>query len=257
ACLDPILDTILATIFSPLMAGLIIYYFSFQTIFLIGSVILLISCLPLFLSEDCHSKINFTWKSIWKMLILRRNMGMVLSFTGYAIESSIGRGVWPIFLFVVLGTAQKVGYAASVSIFLTVFTIFATGKLADRFNPKKLLSFGTMLYFFGWVGCLFADSVTKIFFFNSYKGISERFLQLPWSSIFYKIINPETYFQMVVARDLIFNASRLLILPVVMVIFYINFYPFVISFVVAAAFTLLYPLLNNSFKSEDLEYLKN
>ncbi len=238
--------SIIGTVLSPLAAGLIIAYFGYGVIFIIGAIILLVSCLPLFISQDYHPAVNFTGKNILNLIFSRGQTGMVLSFTGYAIESSIGRNIWPIFLIIVLGAVAKVGYVAAISTFLTVVVISFAGKLADRFNSKKLLGLGTMLYFFGWLGCLFADTAGKILLASSYKGISERFLHLPWSSIFYKIINRDTYFRLVILRDMVFNASRVLVLPFIMAVFVIGYYPFIISFSIAALFTLLYPLLNKA-----------
>ena len=47
-------------------------------------------------------------------------------------------------------------------------------------------------------------------------------------------------------QDMTFNASRVLIVPFLMLIFTINYYPYHISFIIAALFTLLYPLLNKA-----------
>lgn len=237
--------SVIASVLSPLVAGLVISAFGYQTVFASGSIILAISCLPLLISRDSHPKVNFTARDLTEFFSSHGSKGLILSFTGYAIESSIGRTIWPIFLIIILGVAQKVGYVAAASTFLAIAVLALAGRLSDYFNSRKLLNFATALYFFGWLGCLFADTAFKIFFINSYKNISERFLQLPWSSCFYKLIERNSYFQMVVARDLIYNISRTLILPLIMGVFLLGYEPFLISFFIAALFTLLYPLLDN------------
>ena len=171
---------------------------------------------------------------------------MLLSFSGYAIESSIGRNIWPVFLIITFGAVEKVGYIAAIAAFLTVVVISITDKLSDKYNPKKLLRLGTMLYFFGWLGCLLADTAFKTFLANSYRSVMERFVMLPWQSLLYKIINKENYFRIIVIQDMTYNASRALILPFLMLIFTFNYYPYHISFIIAALFTLLYPLLNKA-----------
>ena len=243
--------SIIATVLSPLVAGLVIAYYGYGLIFILGGIILTVSCLPLFVSRDGHPAVNFSGKNIISLLSARQHASMVLSFTGYAIESSIGRNIWPIFLIIIFAATEKVGYVVAASAFITVVVIALAGQLTDRYNPKKLLRFGTMLYFFAWLGCLFADTATKVFFINSYKSVSERFLHLPWASMFYKIVNRDSYFRLVVARDMVYNASRVLVLPFIMLIFAIDFYPFIISFGVAAIFTLLYSLMD--FKEDKLQ----
>ena len=58
--------SIISTVLSPLTAGLIIAYFGYGLIFIIGSILLLISTLPLFISNDCKHSIDFTLKDIVK-----------------------------------------------------------------------------------------------------------------------------------------------------------------------------------------------
>lgn len=248
--------SIMSTVLSPLIAGLIIAYFGYGLIFIIGSIILLISTLPLFVSSDRKHKIDFTLKDIAKILTMRKSANMLLSFSGYAIESSIGRNIWPVFLIITFGAVQKVGSVAAIAAFLTVVVISITGKLSDKYNQKKILGFGTMLYFFGWIGCLLADTAFKTFIANSYRSVTERFLILPWQSLLYRIVNRENYFRLTVLQDMTFNASRVLILPFIMLIFIINYYPYQISFIIAALFTLLYPLLNKAV-NDDINNLPN
>ncbi|OGH71202.1 MAG: hypothetical protein A2921_02065 [Candidatus Magasanikbacteria bacterium RIFCSPLOWO2_01_FULL_43_20b] len=248
--------SIMSTVLSPLIAGLIIAYFGYGVIFVIGSIILFISTLPLFVSNDCKHGLDFTLKDITKIFTTRKSANILLSFSGYAIESSIGRNIWPVFLIITFGAVQKVGYAAAIAAFLTVAVIAATGKLSDKYNTKKLLNFGTMFYFFSWLGCLLADTAFKTFIANSYRSVTERFLLLPWQSLLYKIVNRENYFRLTVLQDMTFNASRVLILPFIMLIFIINYYPYQISFIIAALFTLLYPLLNKA-GNDDINNLPN
>ncbi|HBX16099.1 MAG TPA: hypothetical protein DEF57_02215, partial [Candidatus Magasanikbacteria bacterium] len=86
----------------------------------------------------------------------------------------------------------------------------------------------------------------KVFFIDSYKNVSERFLILPWASLFYKMFQRNKYFELLVFRDMVFNASRLIVMPLIMLIFIIDFYPFTLSFIIASLFTLLYPLINRA-----------
>lgn len=237
---------IIATVAAPLAAGLIITFFGYGIIFLVGSVILVIAALPLFISKDCHPQIDFNNRGLIKIIFSKASRGMTLSFSGYAIESSIAKTIWPIFLIIILGTAEKVGYVAAISSFIAIAVIAMIGKYIDSAGTKKLLGIGTILCFCGWLATVFADTAFAVFIINSYRSISEKMMQLPWSSIFYKMINRETYFRMVVARDVIYNGSRLIFLPFVIVIFKVGYYPFVLSFLVAAIFTLLYPLVEKS-----------
>ena len=94
------------------------------------------------------------------------------------------------------------------------------------------------------MGSIFADSTFKVFFIDSYRKISELFIRLPWSAAFYRLTKKEYQLYAVVARDMIFNASRVIVLPFLMIIFSLSQYAFIISFVIASLFTLLYPFVS-------------
>jgi hypothetical protein len=100
-----------------------------------------------------------------------------------------------------------------------------------------------MLYFFGWVGTIFANDAVRVLFVETYKKLTERFILLPWSASFYLLIRKRAYFESVVARDIVFNLSRVILLPLIMLIFYLDVSPYAVSFLLAALFTLLYPFL--------------
>ena len=237
--------TILASVVSPLLAGLIITIFGYNLLFLSGSTFLVLSLLPLFASEDSYRRLDFDWRDVVNYAINKKQLGMTLSFVGYAIESSIGLIIWPLFLIIILGVAEKVGYVAALSATITVVILSVTGTLTDRFNTRKLMRFGTMLYFLGWIGSVFVDSTLKVFFADSYLRVSGRFLMVPWEAAFYRHMQPKVYFRSVVARNMTFNGSRVLILPFIMAVFVFTSQPFIIAFIIASLFTLLYPFIGN------------
>lgn len=237
---------IVASVLSPVLGGLIIHFFGFNYVFWIGSFLLFISILPLFLTADRFEK--STDIDLKKMLFfLKKKMGIgnFLSFSGYAVESSIGRIIWPIFLIILFVNVETVGFLVTVSIFTSILIYYFLGKVIDKSDKKKFLKFGSMFYFFGWVGRIFVDSIFKVIFIDSYKNLSEKFLILSWSAKSYDLAIREKYFRFIVAREITFSLARIFVLPFIALIFFIDFHPFKISFIVAAFFTLLYPMLDD------------
>lgn len=235
--------SVLSSILSPFLGGLIISVFSFNILFLVGVSLLIISILPLFLTKESYEKYNIDFKKIKKYLFKKNNKINSLSFSGYAIESIIGRILWPIFLIIVIKNITKVGFIVSISLLFSILVFYFIGKLTDKYNKSKLLKFGTGLYFISWIGRIFVTSSVGVFFVDSYKNISEKILHIPWSAKSVEISLEENYFLFVVSREIIFNLSRIIILPIIIILFYINYHPFIISFIIAALFCLFYPLL--------------
>ena len=234
---------LIMNILAPLIGGVLAAY-SFSLLYFIGSIILFLGLIPLFLTRDQHEKFDFSARNLFKSILSKKEKGEMISFSGYAIESMIGKIVWPIFLIIALISLEKTGLVIMLSAILSLVVLFIAGELADRFSQIKLLRLGTLLYFLGWVGRIFADTAYRIFFIDSYKNIAEKILHIPWDAHSYNLAMQSGYFRFIVGREIIFNLSRIAIMPVLCLVFYIGYHPFILSFALAATSSLGYMFLS-------------
>lgn len=238
---------VVVNVLAPLIGGFVAFYAGFSTLYVISSVLLIAGTFPLFLSKDGYEPLKFTRIDLWKAIFSKKEKGTLVSFSSYAIESVIGRTIWPIFLITILATLSKTGIIITLSMIFSLLVFYFVGKITDKYDKIKLLKFGTLLYFFAWVGRVFADSALKIFVVDSYKNIAEKVLHIPWSAKSYDLAVNKGYFRFLVGREIIFNLSRIVLMPLLILIFYVNVYPFVISFMVAALFSIGYIFLDEKF----------
>jgi len=62
----------------------------------------------------------------------------------------------------------------------------------------------------------------------------------------YDLAAREKFYLFIVVREIMFNLARIIIMPLVALVFYINFHPFFISIILASLFSLLYPTLRKA-----------
>lgn len=234
---------LIASSLSPLLGG-VIAQISFPLLYFISSMIIICGTIPLFLTKDTFVQITFTSKDIFKNIFKKSNRGNLISFSSYAIESYIGFMLWPLFLILTIGSIAKTGLIMSLSVVSSLLLYQIIGKMTDRFDKMKLLKIGTFLYFLAWVGRIFADTVYKIFFIDSYKNISEKILQVPLSAHSYDLAERGDYFAFIVAQETTYNLTRILVFPVLIVIFLLGFHPFTLSFIIASFSSLGYFMIN-------------
>jgi len=234
---------LLATMLAPFIGGLIATI-HFNALFVVSSFLIFIGSVPLFLSSNKYQKIEFSSKSLFQNNLSKQNTGNLISFSAYAIESIIGRTIWPIFLITILGSINKTGLFISISMILSLLVFHFVGKLTDQINKIRMLKIGTVLYFFAWLGRAFADTSLKVLFVDSYKNLSEKILNIPWSAHSYDLAKRQDYFEFIVSREIIFNFSRVLVFPFLIFLFYIDFHPFLISFLIASLFSLGYVFID-------------
>ena len=165
---------------------------------------------------------------------------------GYAIESSINREIWPIYLIILLVSYDKMGLIVTLSFIVSILAYYLIGNLSDKYNKRKLLKVMTGLYFLGWLSRIFVNSGAKILVVDSYRNLTEKILHIPWEASMYDLAAREKFYLFIVVREIMFNLARIIIMPLVALVFYINFHPFFISIILASLFSLLYPTLRKA-----------
>ncbi len=230
---------LLATALAPYL-GSILANINFSILFIFSSILIIFSTAPLFCTKKTSKSINYSTKILLQKINLKNNRNNFISFSGYAIESIIDRTLWPIFLILTIGTLIKTGALISISLFISLFSFYFIGQLTDKFNKLTIIKISTYMYFFSWIGRIFSHNQLSILIVESYKNLIEKFLHLPWSAHSYNLAKKENSFEFIVAREIIYNLARIIILPFLIIIFQINFYPFIISFLTASLFSLGY-----------------
>lgn len=234
---------LIASATAPFLGGLL-SQINFVLTFTISMILVIGGSIPLFFSKDSKENFDFNFRQIVAKIFSEKERGNFISFSGYAIEATIGRIIWPVFIILIVGSIQKTGLLISLSFLISIFVFYFIGKITDRVNKVSLLKVGTILYFLGWLGRIFADTAKSILFIDSYKNVSENVLHIPWGAQTYELAKRENPFEFVIFRQIIFNFIRIIVLPVLVIFFYIDFYPFVMSFITASIFSLGYLFIN-------------
>lgn len=232
-----------ASLASPLLGGIIAGFLNFNFLFLTGSLILLIAAIPLFFIKENPSVNLFMGKINLKKIFSKKELPLTLNFGGYAIESWVGIIVWPIFLFIVLKNIQAVGLIVTLASITTFLVFYFMGIKTDKTNKPKLIKLATIFYFFSWIGRMFVNDFNTMFLADVYKNTTQHILHIPWSAYSYDVAARSDYFSFIVRREFVFNLSRVIIIPIIILLFLINFHPFTLSFVAAAGFSLFYAIL--------------
>ncbi|MFH2028907.1 MAG: MFS transporter [Nanoarchaeota archaeon] len=228
---------------APFIGGILAYY-NFALLYLAGSIIVILAAIPLIMTKDKSKRLRFSSKDIFKSIFSKKDKGTILSFAGYAIESIIGRIIWPIFLIIILFTTEKTGFTIMLSTLLSIMVFYLIGYLTDTYNKMKLLKIGTLLYSIGWLIRIFADSFYKIIIVDSYKNITEKILGIPWGAHCYELADKKGQFRFIVTREIVFNLTRVFFLPILIAVFIFTKNPFVYSFGIAAVASLGYAMID-------------
>jgi len=238
---------LIVSVIAPLCGGIIAQY-HFAYLYALVAIIFFAANVPLLFSKDEHDSIKFTFKDALMATLAKSERGTIMSFAGYAIESAIGAILWPIYLILIIKVLEKTGFIVTLSMLLSILAFYTIGKWTDKYNKFKLLRVGTVLYFFGWISRIFVNSPLGVFLVDSYQHIANKILMIPWGAACYDLAENDKRggFFFVFRREIMFNLARIVVLPIIILLFYFDFYPFTLSFAIAAVASLGYMRLTQA-----------
>ena len=126
----------IVSVVSPAVSGFIAYVAGIEVLFLIGLVLTLVSTIfALNMDSDVMSN-SVSYREFFKWLREPRFRKLAISFSGkYIYDVSIY--IWPLYIFLILGSVDKVGYLYTVSLFLATTITYFIGSYVDTHKSKK------------------------------------------------------------------------------------------------------------------------
>lgn len=171
----------------PIIGGLIIYNYGYEVVFLISSIIVSISIIPLFFINETREVYTWSACKLMKEFFQKENRPIVWSNIGNGVQDAVGVIIWPIFIFTILqGNYFTVGLITSLTIISLIILRFIVGNALDKMSKGKLLRFGSIFYTTGWVVKMFVETGTGIFLSHTYHNFGKVVNQLSFDSEVYE-----------------------------------------------------------------------
>ncbi len=204
------LSEILLT-FTPIISGIIIASYGFDTMFIFSTVFMFLSAIPLLFIQDTREEFSFGYLETFKELFNKENRPLVLAQFGDGIQTVVRIAIWPIFIYLLLdGKYVAIGVVTSLTIFLLITLRFVLGDLEDRFDRKKLLKFGSFLSTTGWLVKVFIDTGFEIFVADTYHRVGRMVNRLSFDITTYDQASDNGHYidEYTVLKELAVNMGR-------------------------------------------------
>lgn len=174
-----------ATAGGPFIGGLILVVGGFVYLFAVAAVLLVISVIPLFWSDDPHESLSFSLRQVFYDQTLREYLG----FLGHGIEVGARFIVWPLFVFVTFAASFPVlGLIFSVSWIASIMFTAVTGELSD-WKRELVLRFGAFLNAVIWILKYFVASIPQVFVADFFHGFTRSAIHVPFDALTYDKAN--------------------------------------------------------------------
>lgn len=189
----------------PLIGGVLLTQIGFKFVFIIVSLLLLISIFPLFFSKDTYHPVSYSIKGLFK----NKKIKDCFVFFGYGVDSAVLLVIWPLFLyffivddFTTLGSIQTVSFISSL-IFIAFVGIFSD------FRRKLLLKIGAVLNAMMWIAKTFIKTSFQAFSLDALHGMIRSMIIIPYDAITYDRANSGDILDFIIFREIIVHCGRI------------------------------------------------
>lgn len=171
-------------ILGPLFGGFIISIFGFKVLFIILTVIILLSNIPMLSTKEVFTPIPFSYKDAYKRLLRKEYRKGVLAYLGYGTEF-VFLIVWPIFIYLVAGNFFSIGLILAISTLVNCLALFFIGRITDEEDKYKILKGGIIFNSLSWFSRIFVSTPLGVFFLHLFTQISQNLITIPLVSLVY------------------------------------------------------------------------
>lgn len=230
---------------APLLGGWIIVTFGFTSLFVLSGVLLLGATIPLFFSPEVYEHFSLNWRQSFTVMFKKKNRRSSLAFFIEGIEYSISVFLLPIFIYLVIGKFDVIGYVSSASLIIAIVATYYIGRATDRRGGVSVISLGSIAHAFGWIILSFIKTPFQYFIYASFYRIAETANHLPFTSVFYKKARERGHGidEFIVFHEIAHNLGRVAILGFGVVMFANGSMPFMFFFIAAGVSALLYRII--------------
>lgn len=166
---------------APFVGGTIATYFGFQALYGVVIGLLMIVFLPLIWFKEKQRSRPLNSGSI-KLSDIYRD---ILAYGGSGMEASVTMIIWPLFVFAIVGTVQKVGIITSLTVILSIMVTYFVGKKVNNGNRHNFVKYGGLVDSLTYIVIIFVDTFGQILSLNFVRALIGSLRSAPFTSEYY------------------------------------------------------------------------
>ncbi len=196
----------------PAIGGVILTFFNFPVLFVVVSVLLLASTIPLFYSKDVHYQYaTFSFKKF--LQFLKRKKRDFIAMSAYGFELMLSLFAWSVFVFFYIldESFSSLGFLSSISFVAGIlFVIF--GAYFSDIKRHIALKIGAFLNFLVWVFRVSVTTPVQAFTIDFFRGVARSFLDTPFDALSYDKANKEKLVNYIALREVAIQLGKAFII---------------------------------------------
>jgi MFS family permease len=235
----------LASLISPAIGGTIAVFFGFDTLFLTGMLFVAFTAIAtsFMKPEPEHDRVSLSEFREWMREAAFKSLA--LSYIGRYVNDAV-YVLWPVYIFVLLGAVDSVGYLHTLSLFLAMLITFVGSMSIDHSKSKKPFVLSGVALSFLWLLRAQIISFWHIAIIDTVDKLTSNFYWLAYDSRFMKRGKGSQAFSYFMYREIIIQMAVIVFWSILALLFWLIEFDWNTLFVVAAIGVLISLLVNES-----------
>jgi hypothetical protein len=230
-------------VLAPAVGGFLVVTLGFPALFLIVSLLIFVSNLPLLRTPEVFIPQPFSYKAAWARLANPANRHRFLSFFAYG-EQLIAMIAWPLYVMAVIPSAVAMGLVISLSQLFNVFSTLYMGRVTDEEDGRReaVVRSGALYTALSWIIRPLMSGGLGVFLSDSFYRISHLTVGIPLLSLTYGEARQGDVMETAVFLEMALAVGKVVAAVLTAVILYAWPNGWAAVFVLAAVFTSLFAM---------------
>lgn len=134
---------------TPVVGALIIDNYGFGLLMLVSAILMIISVFFLGIDHDIKQKHDVKIADVKKSFSQNKSLLALFASRGSVLQ--LHGIIWPLYIFLVLGSILDLGLIISVSTLMSALLMVYVGKYIDKHGERKVLSFASVIITASWI----------------------------------------------------------------------------------------------------------
>lgn len=230
-----------AYIIGPLLAGVLLTLGSWYLLFVVASIVIVLSCWALLRHNEIFVSKPFAYLGAYKFLLARPQRRQLIAYLGFG-EEFVALVFWPIYITTVVNGYAEVGAVVAAAALITGVATLYIGKLSDETNKQSVLRFSALLHSMGWFLRIMVVQPFQVLLSDAWSRLTKSIVGIPLTAITYERAHNGSVMQTVVFFEMSLALGKLLAMFVLLALFAVGL-SWSAVWIVAGAMALLYSLL--------------
>jgi hypothetical protein len=231
-------------VLGPMIGGLVATYLGFPVLFVTAAALAVVATLPLLRTKERFQVQVLKYSEPWQLIVSSGFRRVLFTMIGWG-ENLVDLVFWPVFMFIVVGGADILGYIATINILLMTLLGFLIGEISDRFSRQRVVRLHLPFMALGYLLRPLASSPLRVLLTDSLAKASLIGVRIPQLYRLYAKGRRTGSLRFVLAMEISLSVTKCLLAFSLAVVFAVlaPYTAFTVTFVLGAVFALLYAFL--------------